>query len=49
VYATHGAGVVFAPPESAFTMFGNVSAGADTGAVQYLNADVNVGTPVAVL
>jgi hypothetical protein len=46
VYETHGAGVVFGAPESAFTMFGELSSGAETGEFQYLNADENVGTPV---
>src|SRR5215469_15666456 len=47
VYETHGAGAFFGVPESPFTMFGSVSTGAETGAVQYLKADVNVGMPVA--
>jgi hypothetical protein len=47
VYVTHGAGVFFGAPLSPLTMFGVVSAGADTGAVQYLNADVKVGVPSA--
>ncbi len=43
VYETHGAGVVFGVPESPFTMFGRLSTPPATGAVQYLNANVNVG------
>jgi hypothetical protein len=39
---THGAGVVFGVPESPLTMFGNVSV-VETGEVQYLKPDVNVG------
>ena len=44
VYETQGAGVVFAVPESPFTMFGRGSV-AETGDVQYLNAEVKVGVP----
>jgi hypothetical protein len=47
VYETHGAGAVFGVPESPFTMFGRLSAGEDTGAVQYLKDDENVGVPSA--
>jgi hypothetical protein len=45
VYETHGAGAFFGCPESAFTMFGLLSTPPATGAVQYLNADVNVAIP----
>src|SRR5690349_366232 len=43
VYGTHGAGVV--SPVSAI-MFGFESSAPSTGAVQYLNDDVNVGVPL---